>query len=213
MAGKNIVVANAVLHSQLYATESIDITQGKGMFIGGKATAGTSFRARTIGSGTGTATSVNVGIDPFVEIEVIELDKKLINLRKVIRELQPAIEEVTQLLQEQKSAVLLLKFRELTRRKVMIPLEMKELLKRRENIFLRLYPDVEAFIEAYDQLHLGVNVMVGKEQLFLQAPTVLARIKTGPNGIYSVPIRDADLGSAKIKKGEQGVDVASIFDK
>lgn len=213
MAGKDILVANAVLHSQLYAREEIEITQGKGMFIGGKATAGTSIRARTIGSGTGTPTSVNVGIDPFVELEVIELDKKLIALRNAVRELQPAIEEITALLQEQKSAVLLLKFRELTRRKVMIPVEMKEHLKRRGEIFLRLYPEVDAFIEAYDQLHLGVNVMVGKEQLFLQAPVVLAKIKTGANGVYSVPIRDADLGKTKLTKSEKGVDMQKLADK
>ncbi|MBL4889091.1 MAG: DUF342 domain-containing protein [Candidatus Lindowbacteria bacterium] len=209
-AKKAIKVANAVMHSQLYAGESIEVLEGKGMFIGGKGTAGEFVKAKVIGSGTGTATRISVGIDPYIEIKVIGLDKELIELRNAVRELQPAIEQIQAMLQQEKSAVLLLKFRELTRRKVMIPHQMKQLLIEREKISKNLFPDVVPYIEAFDQLHLGVTLHIKNEQLVLQAPLLMAQVRRGESGLESVPIRDSSLGHSKVKTGKEGIEVKNV---
>jgi uncharacterized protein len=65
-AGRNIIVGNQILNSNVVAKDRIEVKKGKGSIIGGTTIAGQEIHARIIGSDFGTKTKIEVGIDHFI---------------------------------------------------------------------------------------------------------------------------------------------------
>ncbi|MCR4430533.1 MAG: FapA family protein [Tepidanaerobacteraceae bacterium] len=76
-AGRNIIVYEAAMHSNLSAGKMIKIDGKKGLLVGGSCKAGEELIAKTIGSPMATYTQVEVGINPELKKKLIELNQKL----------------------------------------------------------------------------------------------------------------------------------------
>ena len=78
------VTADAIMHSNVSAKGDITVDGKKGYITGGTIRSGTQIMARTIGSAMGTATNLEVGIEPELLSEYHELGKELDELREEI---------------------------------------------------------------------------------------------------------------------------------
>ena len=89
------VEADVILHSDVVAGSNVIVLGKKGLIAGGSIKSGEEIRAKTIGSHMGTATNLEVGIDPDerkeydkIEEEIKEIQKNLSNLTKTINLLE-----------------------------------------------------------------------------------------------------------------------------
>lgn len=105
-AGQNIVVkylenvtaqaegdltAESILHSTVSAGNMIEVTGKKGFITGGKVTACSSIKVRTLGSDMGATTVVEVGVDPTLKRRVFELENQKKEIEKTLKTVTPAV--------------------------------------------------------------------------------------------------------------------------
>ena len=75
------VTADAIMHSNISAKGDITVEGKKGYITGGTIRSGTQVIAKTIGSAMGTATNIEVGIEPAIVEEYHNLGKELETLK------------------------------------------------------------------------------------------------------------------------------------
>jgi hypothetical protein len=83
--------SEAILHSNVSCRGEVSVDGKKGLISGGKIRAGTSVTCRTLGSHMGTATEIEVGIDPAMMEEYNELRKNLPKLTEEAEKLEKVI--------------------------------------------------------------------------------------------------------------------------
>lgn len=76
------VETESIMHSNVSAKGEINIRGKKGNLIGGYIRSSCYIEARTIGSSMGTATTVEVGIDPALQDRIATLRKEISNLKE-----------------------------------------------------------------------------------------------------------------------------------
>ncbi|MBL4889090.1 MAG: DUF342 domain-containing protein [Candidatus Lindowbacteria bacterium] len=185
---QNIVIARNALHAHLLSVNEIDITQDRGNFVGGSAAAGNQFRARTIGSESGTATYVSVGINPFVKREIMDIDHQLMELKTAVKDVLETLREIGSLNDSQKSPMVAIKFRELTRKKVLLPHRLKQLISRRRQLEPELFPSDNPSIEISDLIQSGVKIQIEKDTTSISDPVSYVRITKDGRGIQVAPL-------------------------
>ncbi len=74
---KENVYSEAIMHSRVIAGKSIVVSGKKGLLVGGKCCAGEEIKARTVGSVLGTATCLEVGVNPELRKEYNLVKEKL----------------------------------------------------------------------------------------------------------------------------------------
>lgn len=86
---QNVLITDAIMHSQISAGRKVEVTQNKGLLVGGFISAGNLITANIIGSHLATATKLEVGIDPEMKNKVKEmtedLKKSKVNLDKSLK--------------------------------------------------------------------------------------------------------------------------------
>lgn len=75
------VYADCIMNSQIFSDGCIDVYTGRGSVIGGALTAAEIIRARMLGAESGRRTEVTLGVRPFVEAELQNLQNDLASIR------------------------------------------------------------------------------------------------------------------------------------
>jgi len=81
-AGQDVIVGEAVFHSQVSAGRKVIVNGRKGLAVGGRIKAGNLVWVKTLGSPMGTSTEVMVGIDPALRDEYNYLLEELEKAKK-----------------------------------------------------------------------------------------------------------------------------------
>lgn len=125
------VFADCIMNSQIFSDSSICVTTGRGSIIGGALTASESIKAKMIGAQSGRRTELTLGVLPYVQNELTNIDGDLAANRHERDELDKHIAYMEHMQGMEGSSAKLAKAR--MRRSV---LEMKDqqLLKRREKL-------------------------------------------------------------------------------
>ncbi len=76
------ISADAIMHSNVSAKGDITVDGKKGFITGGNIRSGTMVAAKTIGSSMGTATNIEVGIEPAIITEYHDLGKEQENIKE-----------------------------------------------------------------------------------------------------------------------------------
>jgi hypothetical protein len=99
-AGKDVVVDEAILHSEIYSKNNIIVMKGKkGLMVGGLYSAAKMVAAKNIGNKIATKTVIEAGIDPFIRKEIkqinrdmgkmrYEYDQTRLNLKRLVDEIK-----------------------------------------------------------------------------------------------------------------------------
>lgn len=163
---KNIIVADAVMHSQLTAGESIEVTMKKGLLVGGVYKARNRIKANIIGSALATNTYLEVGIDP-------ELKARIRNLKEGIKKDQLNLTKL-------KKAIIILdklkKEGQLTQEKELLYGRLEKTVERLKKMIAEKRGEIEdikekmkivenGYIAAGKKIFPGVKMTIGNSHL------------------------------------------------
>jgi len=90
------VSTESILHSKVHAGAEIDVTGRKGFITGGMVMASNKVTVKTLGSAMGASTVIEVGVNPALKREQAELQKILVENKKVLSSIEPVIAAVIQ---------------------------------------------------------------------------------------------------------------------
>ena len=91
-AGQDVIVGEAIFHSQVSAGRKVVVNGRKGLVVGGRIRAGNLVWMKTLGSPMGTNTEVMVGIDPVLREEYNYLLEELEKAKKQLAEGEKAFQ-------------------------------------------------------------------------------------------------------------------------
>lgn len=173
-AEQNVIVSDAIMHSNISAGQAIQVTMNKGLLVGGLSRAGALIEANIIGSYLATSTELEVGIDPELKNKLKEMEEDLkkdrLNLDKTLK----AIDILEKLKKQQGSLpeekrLMLLRLQatatklqaEIDKKKMNYDEEknkMEETDRGRINVYKTIYPGVKMVIgrSAYN-IHNTMN--------------------------------------------------------
>ncbi|REK76534.1 DUF342 domain-containing protein [Paenibacillus paeoniae] len=72
-AGEDVIVSQSIMHSVVKAGRNVICSGAKGLVVGGLIQAGEQVVARTLGNAMSTATAIEVGVNPQLREELLEL--------------------------------------------------------------------------------------------------------------------------------------------
>lgn len=139
---ENVRVYEAVMHSRIKARDSIEITEGKGLIVGGKITARNQITAKLLGSSLATKTLVEIGMMP-------ELKEKLKETKAQNEKLISDLNKI------QKSVELLESIKE---RGIKLPADKRQLLEKLETAGNQLTAEKRENEETLVKLNEEINV-------------------------------------------------------
>lgn len=168
-AGEDIVVGEAVMHSQVSARKTVTVG-GKGVVVGGKVRAGEELSAKIIGSHLATVTEVEAGVNPELRAEYQRLKKeyqqktedldKALKAIKLLQQLQEAMGQ----LPDDKKAILV----KVTRTHFELVKEIEALKSAMDNVEFQIEQSERGRILVQGVLHPGVKVTLGSVYMNVQ---------------------------------------------
>lgn len=167
-AGEDVNVTQSIMHSKVRAGNQI-ICEGKGLIVGGTIQAGKLVTARTIGNTMSTATVIEVGVQPALRNELIELRKKI----GVSTENMGKTEKALVILDQLASAGQLDKNKaELRSRLTITRRETKEQLANFKERMLEIEKSLEetghAKVEVKGNVYGGTKIVIGRSTRYVK---------------------------------------------
>lgn len=89
------VESESILHSRVNAQNEINVNGRKGFITGGEVCATNSVNVKTLGSPMGADTTVIIGVNPQIKIELQQIQKQIAEAAKVLKTVQPVIQATT----------------------------------------------------------------------------------------------------------------------
>lgn len=90
------VSSESILHSTVQAGEEITVSGKRGFITGGRVCAANAITVKTLGSSMGADTIVEVGADPKIKSRIMDLQKEIQELTRVILSVQPMLTSTQQ---------------------------------------------------------------------------------------------------------------------
>lgn len=165
-AGRDIVVYEAVMHSNLAAGKKIKIDGKKGLLVGGNCRAGEELVAKTIGSPMCTYTEIEVGTNPEQKKKLMEINQKLQTIQKDINKARQAIDLLEKLkdrnaLTPDKTILL----EKLKHTHEILNDQKLDLIGEKEKLEMMITSQVRARVSASNAAMPGVNIVIGNASL------------------------------------------------
>lgn len=154
---------DAILHSQVNAGQKITLESRKGMVMGGVVRARDEINVQVLGSRMGTYTEVEVGANPALRKELIELEKKIFETKRELDKVEKALTILNKkgfdLPPEREE----MKAR-LTRTSFYLKAELRKLTARQEEINEEIADrqTQRGKIKVRQRIYPGVKVIIGK---------------------------------------------------
>jgi len=166
-AGKDIIIGDAAMHSQLISGNNIKINEKKGLLVGGVSKARSKIEANVIGSSLATTTKLEAGVDPELKLKIKKTDEEInkakINLVKAIKAIKilEKYKEQNDGLPEKK--VLMLYQLQKTEQQLNSSIENNEELLLELQAKLRV--SEHGYIQAKKKIYPGTKMTIGNAQL------------------------------------------------
>ncbi len=166
-AGKDIIIGDAAMHSQLISGNNIQVNEKKGLLIGGVAKARSKIEANVIGFLLATTTKLEAGVDPELKLKIRkteeDINKAKINLLKAIKAIKilEKYKEQNDGLPEKK--VLMLYQLQKTEQ------QLNSSIENNEEILIELQAKLKVsehgYIQAKKKIYPGTKMTIGNAQL------------------------------------------------
>ncbi|HPN30638.1 MAG TPA: FapA family protein [bacterium] len=160
----SVIVTDSIMHSSILAKSDIIVVKGKkGLLCGGKYRAGTVIACKNIGSKVATATTLEVGYDPYVKKELESVQTKLnilkneylqtrLNLQRLVNEIKGNEARAPQ---EKKDLL-----KKLTERYQKMSLELRELNNHLQRLQVKLRENKKGYIFAKEKVFTNIEINI-----------------------------------------------------
>lgn len=156
------ISTESILHSKVSAKGDIIVGGRRGFVTGGEIRSGTMISVKTAGSQMGTATLLEVGIDPAIVEEFHELEKKLAvmldekeKLAQNFITFRKKLEQGAQITEEKKKFL-----RQITQSNIMLDMQIKEVRKRYEELRHEIDSNSSGSIVVSDIVYPGTKLVI-----------------------------------------------------
>jgi uncharacterized protein (DUF342 family) len=170
-SGDDVVVGEAVMHSQVNARKTVTVG-GKGVIVGGKVRAGEEITAKIIGSHLATVTELEAGVSPELRAEYKRIKQEY---QQKNEDLDKALKAITLLqhmqatmgqLPEDKKAILV----KVTRTHFELVKEIEALKSAMQNVEFQIDQSERGRILVQGVIHPGVKITIGSVYMNVQDP-------------------------------------------
>lgn len=166
------ISTESILHCKVAAKGDIIVGGKRGFVTGGEIRSGTLISVKTAGSQMGTATLMEVGIDPAIIEEFHGIEKKLATMlaekEKVAQNfivLRKKLEQGAQISEER------MKFlRQITQSNIMLDTQIKELKKRHEVLKYEIESTTSGSIVISDIVYPGTKMVISNVTYYVREP-------------------------------------------
>ena len=160
----SIIITDSIMHSNVIAKNDLIVLKGKkGLICGGKYRAGTVIACKNIGSKVATATTIEVGYDPYVKKELEIVQEKLnflkneymqtrLNLQRLVNEVKGNEASVSN---EKKDLL-----KKLTERYQKMSLELRELTNQLQRLQVKLRENKKGYIFAKEKIFTNIEINI-----------------------------------------------------
>ncbi len=168
-AGKDIDT-DAIMHSKVTARGNIEIHGRNGYLIGGYVRAGNMISAKTIGSDMGTNTTIGVGTDPELVMEIDKLSKQIAKSAKDKEQLSQIItalrkkQEMEGKLEEDKIEMLQKAMKNI----ILLENSIREMKNEYETKSALLVENSDARVKVTGSIYPGVKIEIGDISYFIR---------------------------------------------
>lgn len=164
---QNIIISDAVMHSQLIAGDSIVVKERKGLLVGGIAKARKKIEANIFGSTLATITKLEVGVDPELKGKLKELEEQVKKERQNLNKTTKAL-NILEKLKTQQGKLPQDKEMMYYRLKKTVK-KLKQLIEQKEgdiaNIGDRMRKEDNSRIVVNSRIFPGVKITIGNAQM------------------------------------------------
>ncbi|MDP7420707.1 MAG: FapA family protein [bacterium] len=161
-AGKNVIVENEIMHSQVLAGEKVEVTGNKAVIVGGKIIAGKVVESKTIGSHVDVRTELHVGSNPRLIQEYHQVDTDLTQAEKTLIEL---VNSINVILEKQEVGKLPPKkirlLKEWSAKRKELELLIEKLESRLDDLVNQVTQNKGGVVKISKTMHPGVVVHIG----------------------------------------------------
>ena len=188
-AGEDVLVAQSIMHSHIKAGKNVICQSGNGLIVGGIIQAGDRVTARTIGNAMSTQTQIEVGVNPELRNELIELRGRL----QTLKDNEDKSEKALNLLNQKAAAGKLEPSKMEMRKKLDLTLkqiraEINDIRSRMLEIEKTLEGTWQASVEVSGFIYPGTKVVIGRAVRFIKDPIRGGRFVLKDGDISFVPI-------------------------
>ncbi|QTL96980.1 DUF342 domain-containing protein [Iocasia frigidifontis] len=187
---QSLIVTDAIMHSQISVGKSVEVTQNKGLLVGGLTRASNLIEANIIGSHLATATQLEVGIDPELKNKIKELEEDIsetkVNLDKSLKAL-----DILEKLKKQTGS--------LPQAKQLMYVRLQSTTNKLQDAIDEKKAQVKQLNEKFDnvdggriivnrKIYPGVSISIGKSQLNVYNPMNATSFIEREGDITQVPV-------------------------
>lgn len=162
--------SEAILHSTVTCKGKVTVEGKKGMITGGQVSAGDCVETKVLGSNMGTATVVDVGIDPTMLHEYAELKKSVPKMNGEVTKLEQVItllnkrKEVDGKLEDDKQEM----YMSAVRNKIFLGNKLKQATMRFEELEVMVENKNNGSIAVSHEIYPGVKVSIGSVTTYIR---------------------------------------------
>ena len=170
VAGEEVIVSEAILHSKVSAGKRIIVDGKRGMVIGGTITAGEEIRSKSLGTHMATNTEVEVGVNPMLREEHQALKRDLRKQELSLDQTQKALallrsRDLNSLPPEKRDIML-----KMTKAQFQLAGQVESMRARMVEIELSLEEMRNGRVRVMDTVYPGVKVVLGNLVKFIREP-------------------------------------------
>ncbi len=167
------VSTESILHSKVSAKGDIIVGGRRGFVTGGEIRSGTMISVKTAGSQMGTATLLEVGIDPRVLEEFRELEKKIANMLAEKEKIAQAILVIrkkmainNQVSHERRDYI-----KQITQNNIILDAQIRDARKRYEELRIEVENNSSGCIKVSDIVYPGTKLVISNVVHFIREET------------------------------------------
>ena len=170
VAGEEVIVSEAILHSKVSAGKRIIVDGKRGMVIGGTITAGEEIRSKSLGTHMATNTEVEVGVNPMLREEHQALKRDLRKQELSLDQTQKALallrsRDLNSLPPEKRDIML-----KMTKAQFQLTGQVESMRARMVEIELSLEEMRNGRVRVMDTVYPGVKIVLGNLVKFIREP-------------------------------------------
>lgn len=189
-ANLDILVDEAIMHSEIIAGNSVVLNKNKGLLVGGITRAALFIKCKNIGNSMATKTEVEMGVDPALKDEYIEVSARYEEVRDIIKKSKQGI-KILQEVKQKTGELPLPKEKMLTDLLTNLKnaMDKEEELRAEVSEFSNKISELkDAFLDVEESLNPGVEVRIGEYTKRFSNPNYKVRVLLTHGDIVLSPL-------------------------
>ncbi|MBR1771012.1 MAG: DUF342 domain-containing protein [Lachnospiraceae bacterium] len=189
-AQNGYISAESIMYSNVSAGDAIVVSGKRGLATGGHLQAGSRIEVKTLGAQMGARTIVEVGVNPTLKKEYVEVSKLTGDLMKEIRNAQPII---TSFAQKRAKGVHFTKeqltyITELARQTEENKQQLMQLSDKMQTLQQAFETQKRATVEVTGEVYAGTTIVIGDVSMVVQSSYKYCRFERVAGEVKMVPL-------------------------